>query len=229
MDSYQLRSRTQVCVHTTDRQTDTPVTDQTVANTLPMSDRGTDEQTDTLVPDQTVDTTAQSVPTSWVVLLRSGHTFSSHVPALPVDQSDQRISTDSTVDLVLDVPPDRDQQTVGQHFYSRGPRKDRPAFPGLTLSVAEDTFNGTGQGMAMWEAPLVAPPTAESSPQAVGLSLAPGVHPSHRSSETRASLDIIPVVTSDILLQQEHLLWNLGRPSKNPAYRILQTEYSGCL
>jgi len=25
------------------------------------------------------------------------------------------------------------------------------------------------------------------------------------------------------------LLWNLGKPSKNPAYRILQTEYSGCL
>jgi len=25
------------------------------------------------------------------------------------------------------------------------------------------------------------------------------------------------------------LLWNLGRPSKNPAYRIFQTEYSGCL
>ena len=25
------------------------------------------------------------------------------------------------------------------------------------------------------------------------------------------------------------VLWNLGRPSKNPAYRILQTEYSGCL
>jgi len=25
------------------------------------------------------------------------------------------------------------------------------------------------------------------------------------------------------------LLWNLGRPSKNPAYRIIPTEYSGCL
>jgi len=25
------------------------------------------------------------------------------------------------------------------------------------------------------------------------------------------------------------LLWNLGRPSKNPAYRIFQTEYSGCI
>jgi len=25
------------------------------------------------------------------------------------------------------------------------------------------------------------------------------------------------------------VLWNLGRPSKNPAYRIFQTEYSGCL
>jgi len=28
---------------------------------------------------------------------------------------------------------------------------------------------------------------------------------------------------------EDILLWNLGRPSKNPAYRIFQTEYSGCL
>jgi len=87
--------------------------------------------------DQTVSIIAHTVPTPLVVPSRSGLGLSSHAPAFPADLSDQQISIDSTVDLVLNVPPDEDQQTDRQDSSNRGHWKDRPAFPGLTLSVSE--------------------------------------------------------------------------------------------
>jgi len=130
--------------------------------------------------------------------------LSSHAPAFPSDQTDQCISVDSTVELVLDVPPDKDQETDGQDSSSRGQWKDRPAFPGLALSVAEDTTHGTSQGMSTWKITLVAHPAAKSSPQAVAFSSEPEVYPYGRSTETRTSPDTIPTVGLDLLPQQEH-------------------------
>jgi len=204
MDTYHLRSRTQVRARTTDGQTDILAVDQTVANTTCASDVWTDEQTDAQMSDQTASIIVHMVPTSLVVPHRSGLELSAHAPALPSALSDQCISVDSTVDLVLDVPPDRGQEANRQDFSSRGHWKDRPAFPGLTLSVAEDTTHGTGKGITTSKLPLVAHPAAESSPQAVASSSVSRVHPFSISSETRASTDTIPAVISNTLMQQEH-------------------------
>jgi len=144
MDSYQLRSRTQGRAPSTDRQTDTLGRDQTVANTVSQSDRWIDEHTDISTTDQTVDKTARPVPTPLVVPTQSGDTLRAHAIMFPSESGDQRVSVDSTVDLVLDLPPDSELQTVRQDYSSRGQRKDRPAFPGLTLSVAEASYYGTG-------------------------------------------------------------------------------------
>jgi len=107
---------------------------------------------------------------------------------------------DPTVDLVLTVSPDFDHQTDGQDFSIKGHWKDRPAFPGLTLSVAEASYYGTGQGMEAWIPPLAAPSVAESSPRAVALPVGTAAHPPFHSREVGASPDDFP---SDILLQQE--------------------------
>jgi len=76
--------------------------------------------------------------------------------------------------------------------------------PGLTLSAAEASYYGTGQGMEAWIPPLVAPSVAESSPQAVALPVGTHAHPPLYSSEVLgASPDDFPVARSGILLQQE--------------------------
>jgi len=111
MDGYDLRSRTQVRVPATDRQTDTLVGNQSVDKTITQSDTRVATCTDFPMMDQTVDQAARSVPSSMVVPTQSGDTLSSHARTSPSESAEQRVSMDSTVDLVQTVTPDFDHQT----------------------------------------------------------------------------------------------------------------------
>jgi len=51
--------------------------------------------------------------------------------------------------------------------YFRGPGEDRPAFPGLTLSVAGTTSHGADQGLDPRVLPSESRTVAESCPPAV--------------------------------------------------------------
>ena len=181
MDPYHLRSHTQSRVPRTDRQTDTIGTDQTAAKTLSETDRRADHQTDPQSVHQTDELTPPAAPLAHVVPTMSGFTStSSHAPGISPGTSSQRLSADTTVDMMVHMTPPEDPELAKTDYYLRGPGEERPVFPSLTLSAAGAFPDGASQGMDTWRPPLVPDPAAVSRPQA----LAPLPSVAHTTSHT---------------------------------------------
>ena len=85
----------------------------------------------------------------------------------------------------------------------------------------------------LYPALLAPPPTLVFSDQyafrPTGSTTATLVSLLHFVTSLLSTNQYVIVIALDFSKAFDTVLWNLGRPSKNPAYRIFQTEYSGCL
>jgi len=119
MDTYHLRSHTQVRAPATNRQTDASVRDQSVDNTIFQPDTRVASYTHRHFHDGSNSRSdSVNVPSSRVVPPQLGDTLSSHASTSSTESVEQPVNVDPTVDLVLAVSPDLDHQTDGQDFPS---------------------------------------------------------------------------------------------------------------
>jgi len=150
------------------------------------TDRRVDRQTDPQSVHQTDELTPPAAPLTHVVPNLSGFTSTpSHAPGISSGTSSQRLSADTTVDMMVQLTSPEDPELAKTDYYSSGPGEERLIFPSLTLSAVGAFPGGAGQGMDTWRPPLVPDPVAESRSQAVASSLALA-HPSGHTSNLGA-------------------------------------------
>jgi len=185
-DTYNLRTRAQARAQRTDRQTDTPRTDQSVVTTLPETDRQVEVQTDQHTAHQTDYNILPAAPSPHVIPHLSGLTsISSHAPGR-LSETSSKLSVDPTVDLIVQGLLLEESGLASTDIYFRGPGEERPVFPGLTLLVTGATSHGAGQEMDPSNPSLVPKTVAESRPPAVDPSL-DLAHPTSQTSNLGAS------------------------------------------
>jgi len=103
-------------------------TDQTAATTLSETDRHVDRQTDPQLAHQTDDITPPVAPSPHVVRIQSGLTsIPSHAPGISPGTSSQRLSADTTVDMIVPMTSPEDSELASTDFISGDQGRSRPS------------------------------------------------------------------------------------------------------